>query len=449
MTGLVFVAVLAGLPALGWGLIPRRTSSWLPAPAGLAVAAGLGALAVGVEMLAMSALGIRWTVARIAAAPLLLTAIRLSGDRREKSAGFAWPRPGAIGAAAIAAGVLLVAYAAMTARATSADLLIFWGAKAERFAAAGGIDVAFLRDPDHWALHSDYPPLLPCLWAFASLAAGRFAWGASLATLPISAGYLVLAAWGLARLEQDENVAAASAALVAALLAAVLPYSGTAGNAEPLLLFFEGTALLLLLFGRGRPGAAGLAGSLLAAGVLTKFEGTFFAAALVAASLLARRPRRWRDAAILATLPAAALLSWLAFCRWQRLFSYLGHAPRLYLDGERLAVVGRELLASATFGLAYTPWVLAAALLVLGRPSWPRLTLALGAAALITAADILIYLTSPDDPTMWVRWSGTRLLLTPLFCLYAGAIAAPGGAAALSRSRDDRTRSAASAAAAV
>ena len=110
------------------------------------------------------------------------------------------------------------------------DLLLFWGAKAERFAIAGGIDVAFLRDRDHWALHSDYPPLLSCVWAFASLVAGRFAWGACLGTLPVFSGFLVLAAWGLARLEQDERGAAASAALLGALLAATLPIAATAGN---------------------------------------------------------------------------------------------------------------------------------------------------------------------------------------------------------------------------
>src|SRR5262245_43905757 len=108
MSGAVFVAVLAGLPLLGWGLVPRRVSSWLPPPAGLAVAAGIGALAVGVEMLGMSALGIRWTVLRIAAVPLLLTGIRLLRDRRGARPGFARLRPGAIGAAAIIAGFLLV-----------------------------------------------------------------------------------------------------------------------------------------------------------------------------------------------------------------------------------------------------------------------------------------------------------------------------------------------------
>jgi hypothetical protein len=452
MRGLAFVAGIAAVPLLGWGLVPRRAAAWLPRPSGVAVAAGLGALALSVEMLAMSFLGIRWTAARVAAIPLMLTTLRFVLGRRASRVGVegarAWPRPSRPAAAAIAAGLFVCAYAALTARATSADLLLFWGAKAERFASAGRIDVAFLKDPYHWGLHTDYPPLLPSLWAFASLCAGRFAWGGSLATLPIFAGYLVLAAWGLARLDLDERGAAASAALVAALLAAVLPVSQTAGNADPLLLFFESTALFLMTFGRGRPGAAPLAGAMLAAGVLTKFEGTFFAAAVVAASLLARRPSRWRDAAMLAAFPAAALLSWLVFCRSRHLFTYLGRAPRLYLDSERLAIVGRGLVAYASYGAAYAPWILAAALLLLRRPSGERLGFALGAAAFTLAADALVYLTSPEDPTLWLGWSASRLLLTPLFCLYAAAIAAPAsslGRAEPSRSSRDRTRTAASA----
>ena len=446
MTGGLFFGALAALPAFGWGLVPRRASSWMPRPAGLAVAAGLGALAIGVEMLAMSALGIRWTAVRIAAGPLLLTALRLA--RRGRDAGLGWPRAGLLGSAALAASLAVIAYAAFTTRATAADLLLFWGAKAERFAIAGGIDVAFLRDRNHWGVHSDYPPLLSCVWAFASLVAGRFAWGASLGTLPLFSGLLVLAAWGLARLEQDERGAAASAALLGALLCATLPIAATAGNADPVLLFFEGTALLLLVFARERPGATPIAGALVAAAVLTKFEGGFFAAALVAASLLTGRERRnrWREAAILAAFPAAALAGWLAFCRSRALFDFLGHAPRLYVDAGRLAVVVRGLAAGADYGAAWAPWIVAAALLLLARPS-RGLGLALGAAAFTAAADVLIYLTSPADPTMWVAWSASRLLLTPLTCLFVAAIASRGvGAGARSRSRDDRTQSAASAA---
>jgi len=444
VTGGLFLGVLAALPAFGWGLVPRRASSWLPRPAQIAVAAGLGALAIGLEMVAMSALGIRWTAVRIAAVPLLLTALRLA--RRGRDTGLGWPRPGPLGSAALAASLGVITYAAFTTRATAADLLLFWGAKAERFAIAGGIDVPFLRDRNHWALHSDYPPMLSCVWAFASLVAGRFAWGACLATLPVFAGLLVLAAWGLARLELDERGAAASAALLAAVLAATLPIAATAGNADPVLLFFEGTALLLLVFARERPGATAIAGALVAAAVLTKFEGGFFAAALVAASLLTGRRNRWREAAILAAFPAAALAGWLAFCRWRALFDFLGHAPRLYVDAGRLAIVVRGLAAGADYGAAWAPWIVAAAVLLLARPS-RGLGLALGAAAFTAAADVLIYLTSPADPTMWVAWSASRLLLTPLTCLFVAAIASwGGGAGARSRSRDDRTRSAASAA---
>lgn len=449
MSGLVFVAAMAALPLLGWGLMPRRATVWLPHPAAAAVAAGLGALVLSVEMLAMAFVGIRWTAARIATTPLLLTALRLvvarCRSRVPTEAARGRPGPTIAAAAGIAAGLLVCAYASLTTRATSADLLLFWGAKAERFAAAGAIDVGFLKDPQHWGLHTDYPPLLPSLWAFASLCAGRFAWGASLATLPIAAAFLVVASWGLARRGGNEHGAAWAAALVAAMAAATWLVSGTAGNADPMLLFLEGTALLLILFAGEEPGAPLLAGALLAAATLTKFEGTFFAGALSASSLLLGRRGRWRRAATIAVPSAAALLAWIAFCRTRGLFTYLGQAPEFHLGAARLGIVVRGLIASASYDSAYLPWIVAVAVLLAGRPARARLATALGAAALILAADILIYLVSPTDPTLWVAWSGARLLLTPLFCLYA---AAAGGLAEAAPSRSDRgrTRTAVSAA---
>ena len=320
-------------------------------------------------------------------------------------------------------GLLVCAYASLTARATSADLLFFWGAKAERFASAGGIDVAFLKDRNHWAIHTDYPPLLPSLWAFASLCAGRFAWGASLATLTIAAAFLVLAVWGLARTSENECGATWAAALVAAMLAATWPVSGTAGNADPILIFFEGTALLLVIFAGSKPGAPLLAGALLAAGVLTKFEGTFFVGPLSAASLVVGGRGRWRRAIIIAALPVAALVSWVAFCRSRGLLSFMREPPGLYLNAAHVGIVWRGMMASASYGAAYLPWIVAAVLLILARPPSSRLAAALTCAALILTADFLIYFVSPTDPTLWVGWSGARLLLTPLFCLYAAASA--------------------------
>jgi len=343
-------------------------------------------------------------------------------------------------------GMLVTTYAALTTRSTNADLLLFWGAKAQRFAAARGIDVPYLADPLHWALHSDYPPLLPCLWAFSSLAAANFAWGASLATLPVFAGFLVLAVWGLARLDGDDGVAARSAAVMAAFIACTFPAAGVAGNADPVLVFFEAPALFILLFAADRPGATLIAGAFLAACVLTKFEGVFFVAGLLGASLLVPRRTRIRDTAIMAALPAAALSAWFVYCRSHGLLMYLGHPPRLYLSAERLGAVIRRLTAGASYGVAYAPWIVVFLLLCVTRAPRERWTLALGTAAVTLVADALVYLTAPGDPSLWVQWSGARLLLTPLVCLYAAAISEPGGAAALSRSSGDRTRSTASAA---
>ena len=58
--------------------------------------------------------------------------------------------------------------------ATSVDLVFFWGAKAQQFAAARGIDLEFLRNPAHQYMHPYYPPLVSNVFAFATMAAGRF-----------------------------------------------------------------------------------------------------------------------------------------------------------------------------------------------------------------------------------------------------------------------------------
>src|SRR5204863_2394835 len=74
----------------------------------------------------------------------------------------------------IAAFVLLTIYGVATARETCGDLIYFWGPKGQQFHYAGSIDAGFLGAGDYVLMHSDYPPLLPLLYAWASLIAHRF-----------------------------------------------------------------------------------------------------------------------------------------------------------------------------------------------------------------------------------------------------------------------------------
>jgi len=112
-----------------------------------------------------SAVGWRWN-----AWVLLLLCGAVAGVRRR---GAAAPLSTSV-VMTILAFALITVYGTLTARETCADLFYFWGPKAVRFAAARGIDVAFLKAPEHFLMHPDYPPLVPLLYAWGALIAGGF-----------------------------------------------------------------------------------------------------------------------------------------------------------------------------------------------------------------------------------------------------------------------------------
>jgi hypothetical protein len=429
MTGLAFVAAVCSLPLLGYGFLSPRTLAWMPIPARLAAWAVTGAVFLCVEMVALAAFGIPWSVPRLLAVPVVLAAFRaLIRPQRLPAPPPAEPFPIAA-CVLLAVALFLVAYAAMTARATSMDLLLFWGAKAERFARARTIDLPFLRDPNHYLMHSDYPPLLPCVFAYATLVAGRFAPGAALATLPIFLAFCALAVLGLTRLNTSRAEAASSGAFMAALFGFLLISCLTAGNGDAVMLFFETFALGLLTCASARRGALPLASLSLAGASLTKIEGSFLAISLCAAYALCGRGAPLRRRLSLGVGPLAALLGWLGYCRANGLVDSFGAQPGARLSWERLATVLEGLLGAASYGVAYLPWLLLLAILLL-KPATAAGRLVLLAGVCTALFDILVYLSKPADPALWVQWSGARLLLTPLLCLFMAGVAsrAPGQA---------------------
>jgi hypothetical protein len=317
----------------------------------------------------------------------------------------------------------LVVYAAGTARATSSDLLLFWGTKGQRFAQAGAIDVEFLRQPDHLLMHSDYPPMLPCLFAWATLTAGRFAWGAALLTLPLFLGMAAISFFGFARPVLGLRSAAECTALLVALVGFVMIGTLMAGNADPLLAYFEILALSALTLGSSKAGADVAAGLGLAGAVLTKVEGTVFAALLVSSFLLFGEGRsRWRRAVGIGTPAAAALTAWMAFCRKNglaSLYSLSSHRPATM---THLSTVVSGVLREGSYGAAYTPWLVVVALGFRWRDTAStRVNLAVATGFL--GFVLYIYLTSPTDPRLWIIWSASRLLLTPLVAVFFAAMA--------------------------
>ena len=426
MTGILFLAAFAALPLVGAGPLLSKRWSWLPLGGVVASAAAVGAVVLGAEMFILTVLGLRWTLALLLGLPVLAIAVgvlgsRRSGPRAEVLSSGGWT-PAAFGALGIAvATVGVVAYAAMTARVTSSDLLLFWGAKGEHFGLEGRIDAVFLGRADHWMMHSDYPPLWPCLYAFATMLAGRFAWGASLATLPFFLALATALTWSIGRRRLGRLEAAALAASFAAMFGFLLMEGLTAGNADAPLLFFEALALSVLVFAREERGAFLLAGIALAGATGLKLEGIAFGWAVIAAAALAIRPLSGRKLLQLAAPPLIVYGAWMIFCRAHRLLDTMGKHTWVF-TGDRFRTIASGMLRAASMESRYVPWVLVVLLFLVRRPGRPALFAVL-VAALIGAFDSVFYLVATSDPTLWIAMAGPRTLMTPLLALLLAAMA--------------------------
>jgi len=428
VTGLTFLLAFASLPIIGLGIWGLPGVAKLPLAGRAAAAGAAGMVFLSLEMLLFSLLGVPWSIPLLVPLPLAAAGAGLWLWQKMRPMSEPRPRAARLSLILTASALSLVVYAAATARATSVDLLLVWGPKGLRFAAARALDYAFLASPVGQAMHSDYPPLVAFLYAWATLAAGRFAWGAALLTMPFFLLLATLAFWGFARRPLGDRRAAELTALFAALFGYTCVVSLTAGNADPALLFFETVALAALTFGEGRPESDWLASLALAGAVLTKVEGAAFAAIVTACFLLLGRHQGRRLGSLwrLAAAPFGLLALWLLFAaRHGILQSY-----RTEQYGEFSLAHWRDVasgvLASASYGAAYLPWIALALLVVLG-PSPRRALPPLAAAAGYTVFILYSYMRGEFDPRLWIEWSAARLLLTPLLCLIFAAAAGSGG----------------------
>ena len=302
----------------------------------------------------------------------------------------------------ILAFTLLTAYGTLTARETCADLFYFWGPKAVRFAAARGIDVAFLKAPDHFLMHPDYPPLVPLLYAWGAMIAGGFSyWGPLLLTAALLALTALL-------------VPGRGATLMAALLAFGYAQALAAGAADPMLILFEVAALCALTF-LDHPMLASIA---LAGAAMTKVEGAaFVAVTVIAYAIVSRRPLRALGIAI---APAILLGSWIAFARAHGLLdSYLRGSKPLMWSSETFAL----LVKTASYHAAYLPWLAVLAPIAFAK-RWRRAALPLLVAAGSLAYILFFYMHADANRDLWIAVSAERVLLTPLAALAVAAAAA-------------------------
>lgn len=311
------------------------------------------------------------------------------------------PLRGAKGHWAILGFTLLTVYGTLTARETCADLLYFWGPKAVRFAAAHGIDVEFLKTPDHFLMHPDYPPLVPLLYAWGAMIAGGFSYWA-----PLLFTAVLLALTALL-------VPGRGGVLMAALLAFGYAQALVAGAADPILILFEVAALCALTF-LDDPRLASIA---LAGAAMTKVEGAAFAAVVILAyALVSRRPVR---ALAIAIAPATVLGTWIAFARTHGLIdSYARGTTPLDWSSDMLV----SLAKTASYHAYYLPWLAVLAPLAFAK-RWNRAALPLLVAAGSIAYILFFYMHADAHRDFWVAVSAERVLLTPLAALAVAAAA--------------------------
>ena len=117
----------------------------------------------------------------------------------------------------------------------------------------------------------------------------------------------------------------------------------------------------------------------------------------------------------------AALAGWLAYCRAHGLLDVYLPKERSVVTTAHLPAILKSVLEEAGYGALFAPWAVVLVLL-LWRRTWRGTAVPLLCAAGFTAFIVYMYMTSPGEPVLWIRWSAARLLLTPLVCLaVAGA----------------------------
>jgi hypothetical protein len=429
-----FLGALLALPLLGAGAAFHpsvRSEGLLPR---IAAALGLGAVTLTLTGLLLTFASIPWSIPALAAPPLCASlALGLLWSRR---AAPVWrpyrPSRGVVfSAAAVSAVSLLCLFWTLgTAGATSVDYLFFWGVKAARFAAVRGIDTELLR----WMYFGhgvpDYPPSVPILQAWGTLAAGKLPWR----FVPVCSLLWVAAAAPLVlallrrRLSDDAATAVASFWIAATAITIAQSYSG--GNAEAQLLFFETLAVAALLVeDEGADAGRFLPALMLAGAVLTKVEGSVAALAIAAGAALRDglegRGRVLRRTLALLLAPAACLLTWFAFQRHFGLtVGYRSHGPLLGLRTEFLPTILRDELRNLDAGTLGLSWAIPITFLLAARPDPRRLLPALALIAGLSGFLVFDYMHDESDPGQRIGWTTPRASQSALSaCILAAGLA--------------------------
>jgi hypothetical protein len=434
--GWIWLASFAVYPLVGAPLLQHRAFRPFGRTARVVLAGGMGAVLVCWTLTAFALLGWRWSPMLVLASALLAFALRglmgglipkgsdpslLVGERRDgprDARAVVWTAH-----AVTALSVLAALAATVAARSTSPDLLLFWGPKAQQFAAARTIDAAYLGAPNHEYLHVYYPPLVTNVFALGAMIARRFPWGAATLTFPLLLAATAVALFGILKTLRPASAAAATTALATSALALLGIHAAVAGNAEPFLLFFETTAIALLLTAAAGSAAVQLlAGCLLAGAASAKVEGLPFVLTLTILFLLLERRRArplWRSAAFLLAPTLVSVATWLAFGATRKIFyGYRGYGRVSEFHWDHLFAILAS-IGGALWKAGYTlPYAIPLLVVLLTGRLSRRALLPLGAAAGMSAFLLLTYLQSGSDPSLWIGWSAARVF-SPVTALLA------------------------------
>jgi hypothetical protein len=323
----------------------------------------------------------------------------------------------------ITVSILAALAATVAGSSTSADLVLFWGPKAQQFAMARTIDTAFLTAPYLEYLHVYYPPLVTNVFALGAMIAGRFPWGAATLTFPLLLAATAIGLAGILKTGAGPARAAATTALVTASLTLVGIRGLVPGNAEPFLWFFEILAFALLVTpATASTGGRFLAGLFFAGAATTKVEGLPFVLATAGIFVLVER-KGFRSSVrtfLLVLGPTAvALGTWFAFGELRGLFrGYHGYGEILAVRWHNVPGIASAILAALWKAGYALPWLVPLAVLLLSGVRWRRVLLPIGVAMLLVGFLLFTYLTTAGDPSLLIAWSAARVF-SPVTALLA------------------------------
>lgn len=413
---LLVMAILAGL---GSRIVARFAWGEERRPLRLAFSLIAGCVAFHLAVTALALARIRWSPALLALAGLAALAA-VSWRRPARSVRAAFPSDLGWGDGAALFAWLAFALLSASFWISTPDFLYHWGLKGQRYFLERGVDYAYLAQPWNWAIHPDYPNLLPELYAVTALVAKAFEPASQMLwTSAFFALLLLVCRATLGTLTGLRFFRQAGLALVALPLAAFGIGHQMAGAADWMPALALAAAAPALLRRPDRDGD--LEVSLAAA---SKIEGVPLAFFLLAVQALRRilfergaRRIDLRSFALLGLPSLLVVLPWWWLAKGHHLFQ---EANSGVVDPARAPLIGSGLLEA----LALPAWYGLSWLVFLPLPLLlPRRTRAFATvAALQLAFFFFVYLTAPVDTRYYVVSSFPRLSLQLIPALLTVAV---------------------------